>query len=316
MRQQLVITEIAERAAGQHGVVSLDQLASAGLTTAQIRHRVTAGWLAKVTTRVFAIAGSPETHERRLQTGLLHLGEKSWVSYEAAAALHGLDRSDANAEEFTVPHARVIPSGPFIIHTTKFLDRLDTVRINGFRTMSATRTVIDLAHARSSFRRVAAAFDSAVRLGASHPHVLAARLTTLRGSGRWGCRLIDRLLPDGGGHSPLERSFLRLARELAIERPETQVVQRDATGRHVARVDFLFVKQGLVVEVNGRRGHVSDAERAKDAQRRNELQALGLRVVEYTTSHLRDQRMWVADDLRRHLALVVHPLVSPELTVE
>lgn len=328
MRKRLVIAEIAELAATQHGVVSAQNLAEAGLSAAQIRHRVEAGWLAKLAPLVFAIAGSPDSHERRLQTGLLQLGERSWASYEAAASLHGLDRSNAEALEFTVERGRWIPDlssssasrpaavRPTLIHTTTLLDRLDCVHVNGFRTMSATRTVIDLAHARSSFRRVAAAFDSAVRLGSTHPLVIAKRLTTLRGSGRWGCRMVDRLLPDSGGHSPLERTFLEMVRELGIEQPETQVVQRDAHGRHVARVDFLFPHAQLVVEVNGRRGHVSDTERSKDAQRRNELQALGLRVAEYTTAHLREQRSWVADDLRRHLATPAQPFSAGQRCLE
>ena len=38
----------------------------------------------------------------------------------------------------------------------------------------------------------------------------------------------------------------------------------------------------MVVEVSGQKGHASPAERARDAQRRNELQDLGVRVFEYT----------------------------------
>jgi very-short-patch-repair endonuclease len=53
-------------------------------------------------------------------------------------------------------------------------------------------------------------------------------------------------------------------------------------GRHVARVDFLFEEFDVVVEVSGQKGHASPTERARDAQRRNELQDLGLRVFEYT----------------------------------
>lgn len=297
----LIIDALAERAASQHGLVSTADFAELQITTEQVRHRVDRRWLVRIAPRVFAVAGSDDTHERRLQAGLLSLGPSSWVSYEAAAALHGLDRSDADAVEFTVERtARNTPSC-FTVHTTARIDRLDKVTVAGFRAMSATRTILDLAHARAPESRVAAAMDSAVRLGVSHPTVLSKRLITLRGSGRWGCRLIDRLLPDSGGHSPLERTFLGVVKSIAAPPPQRQVVQRTDTGRHIARVDFLFPDHRLVVEVNGRRGHVSDSERTKDAQRRNELQALGLRVVEYTTDHLRQRRAWVADDLRLHL---------------
>ena len=69
-----------------------------------------------------------------------------------------------------------------------------------------------------------------IKIGPS-PDWLARRLETLRGSGRWGCRLIDRLLPDSGGHSPLERRFLRLCRSAGLPRPRTQVVFRDRSGK-------------------------------------------------------------------------------------
>jgi very-short-patch-repair endonuclease len=55
------------------------------------------------------------------------------------------------------------------------------------------------------------------------------------------------------------------------------------------------------VEVSGRRGHSSDAERAKDAQRRNELQHLGFVVLEFTNRQVRDEPGYVIATLRRHL---------------
>lgn len=223
------------------------------------------------------------------------------MSFEAAACLHGFDRSDRTAVEFTIERNRVRPRIGWTVHTTKFLEPLDTVEVDGFRATSPTRTVLDLALARSSKKRVEAAFDSAVRLGLSHPTVLEERLGTLRGSGRWGVAMIERILPDSGGHSPLERSFLRIVREAGCPRPTTQAIQRSATGRHVARVDFLFEQQRLIVEVSGRLGHVSDSERARDARRRNELQDLGFVVIEYTSTQIWEQTEWVRADLYRRI---------------
>ncbi|WP_040494790.1 DUF559 domain-containing protein [Ilumatobacter nonamiensis] len=251
---------------------------------------------------MYRIAGAPDSHRQRLRIGLLCLGDDSRISYESAASLHGLDRSDDTAVEFTIPRAATPPRHGFRVHTTSMFAPVDAVVVDGLRATSATRTIIDLAHARAPRRRVEAAMDSAIRLGLSHPRVLATRLETLRGSGRWGCRLIDRLLPDSGGHSPLERRLLRIIREAGLPRPRTQVVHRDHQGRHVARVDFEFVDHRLVVEVTGRLGHVSDAERARDAQRRNELQDLGCTVIEYTSTQVFGQPVWIAADLRRRLS--------------
>jgi very-short-patch-repair endonuclease len=168
-----------------------------------------------------------------------------------------------------------------VLHTTKEVGRLDVVNVNGFQATSATRTIVDLAHQRIARHRLTAAIDSAVRLGLTSPAVLVERLRDLRGPGRWGCRLLDELLVDAGGHTMLERDFLRLMRVGGLPRPRTQVIHR-RDGATYARVDFLFDPYGVVVEVSGRKGHSSPIERQIDAQRRNELQDVGRRVFEYT----------------------------------
>jgi len=298
--------ELVAMAMRQEGLLSAAQLASVDLTESQ-RRRLLAGWLTRVAPRVYAVRGVPETHRYRLRLGLLSLGERSWVSYEAAATLHGLDRSDPDAVEFTVDRNRRASwrTGglPFTVHTTTMLRPIDFVMVDGFRAMSATRTIIDLAHARAHIRRVEAAIDSAVRLELSSPDVLAARLETLRGSGRWGCRLVDQLIVDSGGHTMLERRFLEIVRRAGLPRPRTQVVHR-RNGRHIARVDFLFEEAGAVVEVSGRLGHSSPAERARDAQRRNELQDIGRRVYEYTWEDVTERPLFVTRTLLQRLRMV------------
>jgi very-short-patch-repair endonuclease len=212
---------------------------------------------------------------------LLALGPESFVSHQAAARLHGFDRSFEGRPEFTVTRGRQGLAVDGVLHTTKVLSPLDVVSVNGFRVTSATRTIVDLAHQRIPRRRLAAAIDSAVRLGLTSPTVLAERLSALRGPGRWGCRLLDELLVDTGGHTMLERDFLRLMRLGGLPRPRTQVIHR-RDGTTYARVDFLFEAHGIVVEVSGRKGHSSPTERQIDAQRRNELQDAGRRFFEYT----------------------------------
>ena len=268
-------------AADQDGLITIGQLRAHGISPWTQRRLVADGWMFRLAPRVYALRGSPDTHRRRLRCGLLCLGERSWVSFEAAAALHGLDRSRPYAVEFdgrTTTRPAVLP---FVVHTTTRLDPIDHVVVDGFRATSATRTVFDLALARAHPHRIEAAIDSAIRLQLSSPEVLTRRLSALRGSGRWGCRLVEELITDSGGHTHLERRFLELVRAAGLPRPRTQVVFR-VDGRHVARVDFLFDEFDVVVGVSGQKGHASPAERARDAQRRNELQDLGLRVFEYT----------------------------------
>lgn len=294
--------DLARLAARQEGLLSTAQLAASEATKRQRDRFVAGGWLRLVAPRVYAVAGAPESHRYHLRLGLLSLGERSWVSYEAAAALHQLDRSKPSAIEFTVPRSKRSIELPYTVHTTDRLKPIDFVKVDGFRCMSATRTVLDLAHARVHTRRVEAAIDSAVRLGLSSPEVLATRLETLRGSGRWGCRLVEELIVDSGGHTMLERRFLELVRRAGLARPRTQVVHRK-NGRHIARVDFLFDEEGVVIEVSGRLGHSTPRERAHDAQRRNELQDIGRRVYEYTWEDVTERPGYVTRTLLQRLRL-------------
>ena len=101
----------------------------------------------------------------------------------------------------------------------------------------------------------------------------------------------------------LERRFLQLVRSCGFARPHTQVVHRHGA-RTFARVDFLWPELGVVVEVSGRKGHASDAERARDAQRRNELQDIGLRVYEFTWGDVTDRPGYVRTSLERWLGQV------------
>ena len=136
------------------------------------------------------------------------------MSYEAAATLHGLDRSTPDAVEFTVDRNRRNYDLPFTVHTTTMTeaDRLRRGR----------RIPGDVGHADDHRPRPRPSPPAPDRGG--HRQRGAARLCrrrrcspkrleTLRGSGRWGCRLIEDLIVDSGGHTMLERRFLQLVRE-------------------------------------------------------------------------------------------------------
>src|SRR5262245_20186813 len=164
------ITALASR---QHGVVTVAQLAELDVGRRWVDNLVRRGVLRRITAGVLVIAGSAPTRDQRLTAGLFALGEESWVSHEAAAALHRFDRAMPNAVEFTVLRSGRGRKVPFTLHTTTSLSRLERVTVDGFRCVSATRTIIDLAHARVAPVRLEAAIDSAVRLGLTSPLVLA-----------------------------------------------------------------------------------------------------------------------------------------------
>lgn len=288
------------KAAEQRGAVSTEQMRGCGLTWKAQRTAERNGLLRFVEPCVAVVVGSPDSWHRRLWVGLLALGPEAWVSHEAAAALHGLDRALFEPLDFTVPRGIRRRIGFGHVHTTAHVGPLDVVTVDGIRCSSATRTILDLAYLGVPPIRLAASIDSSRRLGLSATQVLAERLGALRGPGRYGVRMIDRLLPDSGGETPLERSFLTIMRRHGLPRPRTQFRVVNERG-FVGRVDFIYDDLGIVVEVTGRKGHASDWERRCDAQRRNELTDQNLKVFEYTRGDVDDRPDWVATTMRERL---------------
>jgi hypothetical protein len=185
-----------------------------------------------------------------------------------------------------------------IVHTSLIIPDIDIVEIDGLRVTSPARTIIDLAGIHIKTVRVEAAIDSALRLGLTNLDELLHRLNALRGKGRRGVERLEKMLITSGGHSVLEREFLKIIDCWKLPTPQTQVVhERD--GQFVARVDFLFPEHGIVVEVSGGRGHSTAADRAKDARRRNELQDLGRLVLEFTYEDVMERESYVVRTLRK-----------------
>lgn len=284
----------------QHGLITLEQIRSAGASAADLRVAKRQGWLEPAGCGVYRSPAATETLDHRRTFALLAAGPSAMLSHRCAAELLGFDRFTAGIVELTLPRAAHGRRLPCETHTTQYIGPLDRITVRGYPCTSGTRTVIDLARLRVPVVQTEAAIDSSVRLGWSSPWVIVRRLSELRGPGRWGAPLLDRLLLDSGGHTLLERRFLELVRTAGFQRPQTQVIYR-ADGTTVARVDFTWEEYGVVVEVSGSKGHASPSERARDAQRRNELQDLGRRVYEYTWEHVTQRADWVATTLRHRL---------------
>jgi hypothetical protein len=284
----------------QHGLVERGQLRGLGLTRNQIGRWVEQRRLEVSAPRVWRLVGAPVTWEQRLTNGLLSLGPASAVSHHAASRWHQFDRAPSDRVEFLVGRYHRNGGIDELVHSSRTFTLRDVVSVRGLRVTSATRTILDLANVEVHPDQLRAAIDSAVRAQLSSPETIRRRLEQIRKKGRTGVRMLDDLLVDSGGHTMLEREFLRLMRIAGLPRPETQVVFSDGQ-RTIARVDFLYREWDIVVEVSGQLGHTTPTERARDAQRRNELQDLGLRVYEFTWEQVTKHAFRVQSEMRAHL---------------
>jgi hypothetical protein len=271
---------LAAVAANQHGVFSRDQAYAQGLDRWAVARRLRFGLWTPAGTRTFCFAGSAVSWRMFLSAGLLDLGEGAVVSGRAAAALHGLDGATPDTLEFYVPRDRRRRRTTGLVRSGPELAAIDRCRVDGLACVTATMAVIQLATDGTRLE-VAAALDSAVRLGRTTPAVVQRRLTAVRRSGRPGATLLDDALQDAGVQSWLERRFVRLVRSAGMPPPAAQrVYKRD--GRHIARVDFDLAPFPVIVEVGGQKGYLTRRERQRQERRRTELQLLGKTVYFFT----------------------------------
>ena len=145
------------------------------------------------------------------------------MSHEAAARLHGFDRALSDAVEFTVPQLHAAPDPGFASTPpssspwTAPVSMASRARPPPARSWTSPMPCIAPV-------RLEAAIDSAIRSGATARSGGRATEPVACGPGRRGVLLLDELVRDSGGHSPLERRFLGLVREAGLPRPRTQVV--------------------------------------------------------------------------------------------
>ncbi|HUS41656.1 MAG TPA: hypothetical protein VMY16_03230 [Ilumatobacteraceae bacterium] len=272
-------------ATGQLGLLSRQQANGVGMTNAQLRNRVSSGFLLQVGTDTFRLPGAPVGALVDLRALMLDIGGDVWASGPTAAALHGFDGYRLKPPfDVTVLRDRNIRRIGHRIHSTTSLDLIDRSVVGDTACTSGARTLIDLARTES-IERLTVAFDSGLRDGRFNESLVHRRIVALRSSGRFG---VPRLLSaiEGveairGGHSWLEREYLRMLSAGGLPRPETQAVLTRA-GDKIVRVDFRFPGTPVVVEVLGYHSHRTKEHLQRDTQRLNALITDGFRPYQFT----------------------------------
>lgn len=292
-------------ATGQLGLLSRQQANGVGMTNAQLRSRVSSGSLVQVGTDTFRLPGAPTGVHAELMALMIDIGGDVFASGPTAAALHGFDGYRLRPPfDVTIRRGRDVKRVGHRIHTTACLDRIDRAVVDGIPVLSGARTLIDLARTESR-ERLTVAFDSGLRDGRFNESLVHRRIVALRSRGRFGIpRLLEAI--EGaevvrGGHSWLEREFLRLVASSGLPVPNTQQVLSRA-GDRLVRVDFHFVGTPVVVEVLGYRWHRTKEQLRRDTERTNALLADGFRPYQFSYEHVAERPSEVVTTLRTALA--------------
>jgi very-short-patch-repair endonuclease len=115
-------------------------------------------------------------------------------------------------------------------------------------------------------------------------------------AGRRGMARIRDCLPllRSGAESPAESRLRLLLDDEGIRAPELNYSIHRRDGRFVARVDFAYPEQLLVLEYEGDHHRIERKQWHKDVRRQNSLEDLGWRVIRVTAADLAEPTELVA----------------------
>lgn len=195
------------------------------------------------------------------------------VSHRSAAALWGLPEHGRTDWRLHVldPRATKTHAGRGVVRHVGSIGDEDVVVLDGVRTTSLLRTVVDVART-SSFEHAVVVLDHVLHSSALDRDTLTSALVA--SAGRRGVRQASSALAfaDAAAESPGESISRVTVRRLGAPAPVLQ--QPFVTDRGTFRVDFWWPEAGVVGEFDGRvkyddRDALWDEKRREDALRRH-----------------------------------------------
>ena len=289
--------------AKQHGVISRAQAVDLDCSAASIKWQTARGEWVRLMWGVYADASSPKTPLQRLMAVCLAAGAGALATSVSAAWVWGLSVEPA-VHQLLVTGGRPRHLAGAVIRRTSFLKPLDLTRRDGIPVTTVDRTIIECARDLEE-ARLRQVVETALRMRLTYPARVERRLDQLVSQGRRGSGTLREILAEmNDGQLPteseLESAFLRLCRRARLN-PIRQLNVRDTA--FIGRVDFCFIDERVIVEVDGRASHTIRADFEKDRRRDARLHAQGWTVLRFSWRQVTREPETVLAALRKQLAL-------------
>lgn len=289
-------TDVAARA---HGVLDLDDLARHGLSRHGVAHAVRSGDLVRLAPGIFAIAGSPDTVERRAVAATRRL--RGALSHESCLAWWGLPGFEV--EPLHVMRYRPGSTDPPSLASLHRPTRLLPQHLTEWRGVAATRPSRALFDIASHMHpdRVERAYDTLWSRGLITPALMQRTLDELAQRGRAGI-VVMREIIDARRHltqptgSRLERRFETLNERADIPMLRRQVDVGD--DEWIGRMDFVGVERRLVVEIDSEIHHAALLDVERDRSITERLEAAGWHVCRFREDDIWNHSTKVVRELR------------------
>ncbi len=276
--------EAAILAAGQHGVVSLDQLAEIGMSKATVYRRIAEGRLISVQPGVVRHSAHVATWPGRLMAACLSTG--GLASHRSAARLWGAEAARGGIVEITVDDGAATDRPGVVLHRSTQMHLADRMLIDGIPVTGAARTLLDVAGVVRS-RMLESIVDDLLRLRRTTWPELHSTLLRHSAQGRTGCGGLRRLLAERYGDGPVplsdwSRRVVRLLVDGGLPAPVLEHRVLSPTGILVAQVDAAYPFERIAIELQSKQWHLNHRSFEADPARWNQLTTLGWQVYPVT----------------------------------
>ncbi|HEX6759404.1 MAG TPA: DUF559 domain-containing protein [Propionibacteriaceae bacterium] len=228
----------------------------------------------------------PITTELRADAALGISPPGSYVSHFTAAQLWGAVVPDVSDVHLTVPSqaGRTVRRG---VKAHAAAEGSATTRINALPITTPPQTFLDLAAAGLDLVALVVLGDSLIKSRRTTARQLAEAAIMWRGRGAKAARRAAGYVRDGV--DSVTESRLRMLLVLAgLPEPQVNFIMRHPDGSWRMRFDLCYPALKLIIEYDGRQHAMNSAQWQRDLRRREELDALGWRLIVVTAADLFD----------------------------
>lgn len=277
--------ELNRIAVAQHSLITLDQAVRAGMTIAQVRHKVESGEWVVLRRRVYAVAGAPATWAQAVAATAYALEPRAWVSHATAGRLWGFVVPDVQGVDVLVDLQRRVKMAGVRSHRTGALFTADLSCHRRIPVTTPERTLVDLSGAVPA-ATLAKMVDDGLRRRLVRLQRLSTCVARLAKSPGRRPAVIQELLAErlpgyDPGDSDLETRVLRALVAGGLVAPVQQ--HRVRLGKRTLRIDLAYPVAKLAIELDGWEFHSSRTAFDDDRARANALVAAGWTLLRFTS---------------------------------
>lgn len=277
------------------------ELGEIGLSTSAVRSRVAAGRLHRVHSGVYSVGHARLTRNGRYMAAVLGCGPGALLSYRSGAGLLDLRTSSRAVIDVTSPTRAGRKRAGIEVHACPTASD-DAIEMEGIPCTSVARTLLDLAAVvnRRSLERACDRAEVLQLFDLRAVENVLERANGHRGAGKLRAVLATYAIGADLTRSELEERFLALCRSAALPRPECNAWL--LLGSATVEADFVWRRQRLVVETDGRIVHSTRQAFERDRKRDQGLMLAGWRVVRFPQRQVVHEPGVVAETVRSLLA--------------